>query len=55
MTCPKCGVGEMSLPRYSYGNACGCYGAGEHLHERCSTCGYDAVKPCADAGKEGEK
>ena len=42
--CPKCSIGRMTGPRYVKS---GCV---ESLRYTCSTCGYEHLTPCADAG-----
>lgn len=48
-TCPKCGLGAMSGPRF-HRNACGV----ESLTYICRTCGYDEDRPTADHDKKAE-
>lgn len=49
--CKKCGLGEMTGPRYCRETWCNIRGANEweHLHYKCSQCGYEESAPCADA------
>jgi len=50
--CRKCREGVMSAPGYCPGKhpMFQCHlGAGEHLHRKCSVCGYVATQPCRDA------
>lgn len=42
--CPKCG-GTMGGPTFIRDRAFGT----EHLHYRCTTCGYDEKRPTKDA------
>ena len=45
--CPKCSTGTLRGPSFCTGGVF-CRDSGEHLHDRCDTCGYRRTRPCAD-------